>query len=109
LNVAADHLATQSLQYKATTNKFPELADASMHINNLFVTHDYKKILRQNHLSVDLRNYIRTTNGWTGNQTENIWWAVHESSLQELSKKKRQFIQKFIHKKLPCNYRQQKY
>jgi hypothetical protein len=109
LNVAADILATKSLQYKSTTNKFKELADASMHINNLLVTHDYTTILRQNHLSVDLQEYLRESNGWSGLQTEHIWWAVHEASLEALSKKKRRFIQKFIHKKLPCNYRQQKY
>jgi hypothetical protein len=88
LNVAADILASKSLQYKATTNNFNELADASMHINNLLVSHDYTKILQRNHPSVDLRVYLRKENNWSGKQTESIWWAVHESSLQYLSKKK---------------------
>jgi hypothetical protein len=107
--VAADKLATKSLQLKSTTNKFKELNDASMHIDNLLVTHNYKTILRQNHLSVDLREYLCEANNWHGNQTEHIWWSIHEYCIKELSKKKRRFIQKFIHKKLPCNYRQQKY
>jgi hypothetical protein len=109
LNVAADILATKSLSDKQPISKFNELTDASMHIDKLFVTHKHKKILRQNYLSVELREYLRESNKWTKNQTEIIWWDIHEASLQELSKAKRRFMQKFIHKKLPCNYRQQKY
>jgi hypothetical protein len=65
LNVEADILATIALHHKPTINRFNELLDASMHINNLLVTHDYRKIMRQNHLSVDLRNYLRESNNWS--------------------------------------------
>jgi hypothetical protein len=107
--VAADNLATKSVQFNSTQNTFNELTDAYMQINNLLVTHNYKTILRQNHLSVDLRKYLREANNWQGSQTENIWWSIHKSCINDLSKKKRRFIQKFIHKNLPCNYRQQKF
>jgi hypothetical protein len=40
---------------------------------------------------------------------DNTWWKVHKSTINDLRSHKRTFIQKFIHIKLPSNYRQNKF
>jgi hypothetical protein len=58
---------------------------------------------------MDLREYMMNKNNWTDRTIDNTWWEVHESSIKSLSTRKERFIQKFIDKKLPTNYRQNLY
>jgi ribonuclease HI len=109
LNIEADKLATKSLSIKQQMKSPPALANASLEINNLLVTYKHKHILRKLYHSMQLREYMVEVNNWSDKDPDNIWWEVHEASIRGLSTAKRQFIQKFIHKKLACNYRQQKY
>jgi predicted RNA-binding Zn-ribbon protein involved in translation (DUF1610 family) len=109
LNVEADKLATEALSLKKITVPTKLFANASLCINNLLVTASNKKELRRAHQSMDLREYMIESNKWENNVPEMIWWDVHEKSMYSTTYDKRRVIQKFIHNKLPCNYRQNKY
>jgi hypothetical protein len=58
LNVEANKLATEALSLKKIHNKNPSLATASILINELLVTSDYKRVLRRSFLSMDIRDYM---------------------------------------------------
>jgi hypothetical protein len=49
------------------------------------------------------------SNGWSNTTIDQIWWDVHAKALKKLSFGKKRFIIKFIHNRLPSNYRQNKY
>jgi hypothetical protein len=55
---------------------------------------------------MDLREYMVKPYEWENNVPEKIWWDVHWKSINYIKINKRRIIQRFIHKKLPCNYRQ---
>jgi hypothetical protein len=106
LNVRADALATIATNQKNISGELPQFATAALYINGLVVTSKYKKYLRRNYLSMDMRDYLTHANQWKQSTVDIIWWEVHESALLSLSTKKRQFVQKMIHGKLASNYRQ---
>jgi hypothetical protein len=109
LNVHADKLATQSLKMKRKQPNTVLFPDATICINNLHISSNYKKLLRKSYLSMDLRDYLQQSNKWTGNTIDSVWWEVHDIALQSMSVKKWTFIQKFIHNRLPSNERQHTY
>jgi hypothetical protein len=94
---------------KQTHFKQPELGEASLIINELISTANNSKNMRKLYLSIDLRQYMRIKNNWTENDTDNIWWLVHEKAMNKIKVGKRRVIQKFIHNKLPTNERQHTY
>jgi hypothetical protein len=73
------------------------------------ITADYTKVLRKAYLSMDLREYLIKSNKWKNNIIDKIWWEGYENSINSINPSKKRFIQKFVHKKLPTNYRQNKY
>jgi hypothetical protein len=58
---------------------------------------------------MDMRTYMLKANNWKHNETELIWSEVHQKAINTLRPEKKKFIQKFIHNRLPTNYRQRKY
>jgi hypothetical protein len=92
-------LATEALSLKKIHNKNPSLAIASILINKLLVTSDYKRVLRQSFLSMDIRDCLKKNN-WSDPVIESILWEVHETSIASLPNYRKKFIQKFIHNKL---------
>jgi hypothetical protein len=86
-----------------------QLLDASVMINNQLVTYGHKKIFRDIYQSMDLREYFLHTYNWSNKTVDSIWWGAHGTILKSLGNDKRRFVHKFIHNKLPCNYRQNKY
>jgi hypothetical protein len=57
---------------------------------------------------MDYQQYMITTNNWTSQISDSIWWDVHSVALNSIGHRQ-SFIHKFIHGKLPCNYQQHKY
>jgi hypothetical protein len=108
LNIAADKLASKSLLMRKPKPS-TTMANASLLINNLLVTGDHKRILRKNYLSIDLQVHLEKSNTWYKNEIDNIWWKVYEMAFNDVCKTHHKFIQKFVHNRLPCNYRQNKF
>jgi hypothetical protein len=77
-------------------------------MDGLLVTAKYKKYLRRAFLSMDYREYLQQRNNWKTVDLDNIWWEAHEAAINSLGTTKKRFIQKFIHDKLPTNYRKNK-
>jgi hypothetical protein len=109
LNIAADKLATKSLSIRGRVEKINPIPIATLFMNHLQIASSHKKILRQSYLSIELRDHLNTSNKWKSNTIDLIWWDVHEKALNSISPKKRIFIQKYLHNRLPTNDRQNLY
>jgi hypothetical protein len=81
---------------------------ATLTINDLLVTSKHSHHLRTTYHSIQMREYLEDSNKWTGNTIETIWWKIHGSSI-ESNKQGKTTLQKFVHGRLPCNYRNNKY
>jgi hypothetical protein len=105
-NVAADALATEGLRLRNINEKLILPSDdAIITLHGKVITANRTKILRDAFQSIQLREYLKTSNYWNDCQIEKIWWKVHEKSLQTLSQGKKFIITKFIHSQLPWNHR----
>jgi hypothetical protein len=96
LNIVADALATQSIKEKKSKNTITELATASLLINGQLVTADVKKILRKNYLSIDLREYLLVSNNWQKDETNLIWWEIHEAAFHATGHKNNSYTSSSI-------------
>jgi hypothetical protein len=51
-------------------------SDVALQLNNLIVTGTHKHLLRKAYLSIDLCEYLETSNNWNNNEIDFIWWDV---------------------------------
>jgi hypothetical protein len=56
-----------------------------------------------------MRAYLSEKYKWDTKIIDQIWWEIHGKALWNLNENNRSTIQKFIHERLPCNYRENKY
>jgi ribonuclease HI len=89
LNVAVDALATEGLKLRNIKEEliFPS-DEAIIKLHGKVITANRTKILRDAFQSIQLRDYLKTSNNWSNQQIEKIWWKVHEKSLQTLTQGK---------------------
>jgi hypothetical protein len=78
-------------------------------MNGLLVTGDHKILLQKNYLSIDIRDFMETSNNWDKGEIDNIWWQVYKKSMKDFSRYRQQFIQKFAHSQVALNCHQNKY
>jgi hypothetical protein len=64
MNVQADIQATASLLLRNGEHKLPMLATATIVMDGLIMTADYKKYLQRGLLSIDMQDYLVTANNW---------------------------------------------
>jgi hypothetical protein len=86
-----------------------QYADAALYLNGKLVTAEFTKQLRKAYLSIELREYMVKANKWSQPTLDKIWWEGFENAINTVTTDRKRFIQKFIHNKLPTNYRQHKY
>jgi ribonuclease HI len=106
MNCAADTLATTALRLrnlKANINLPSSKAIITLHGQQ--ITANRTHILRNAFQSMQLRQYMATSNNWTDTQTEQIWWKIHGAALNTFPQGQRMILQKYIHSQLPCNQR----
>jgi RNase H len=106
MNVAADELATEGLRMRNITKELILPSDdAVIKLHGKVITANRTKIMREAFQSIQLRDFLKTLNNWSDLQIENIWWKVHEKSLQTLTQGKKMIITKFNHSQISCNHR----
>jgi ribonuclease HI len=106
LNIEADALATYGLRMRnMKSNINLPSSKAIITIHGLQITAKRTSILRNAFQSMQLRQYMKTSNNWTDKQTEQIWWKMHGNALNPFSEGKRMILQKYLHNQLPCNQR----
>jgi hypothetical protein len=109
LNVEADKLATKSLRLKKPKDVINTLAKASLLIHGLLVTIKHKGVLRKSYLSMEVRAFLDSSNLWYCGEIDKIWWKVYDMSIKAKSHSQQQFMKKFAHNRIACNYQQNKY
>jgi ribonuclease HI len=100
LNTEADKLATNGLSKKKVENLNLPGDRIKLFVNDQQVTSHFTRTLRNNFHSFEMYKYFQEKYNWTSLSMEQIWWEVHGKAL------KRTTIQKFLHERLPCNYRE---
>jgi hypothetical protein len=109
LNVAAHNAATASLKLpRHNSLKLPE-TKANLSIDNKMVTAHATKNLRYAFHSIRVRKYFQDTNTYNNKLMDQIWWSIHGKAIINLTINARTSIQKYIHRRLPCNQREHKY
>jgi ribonuclease HI len=106
MNTIADSMATAGLRQRNIKHNINlPTSKAIITIHGQQITANRTSILRNAFQSMKLRQYMKSSNNWTEDQTEQIWWKIHGSALNSFSNGKRLILQKYIHNQLPCNQR----
>jgi hypothetical protein len=109
INIEADQLATDSLRMqKSSLIPFPTVK-ARLLINKKLVTSDYSKELRNSTHSILMRGYLQDKYKWNDTIIDIIWWSIHGKALAIFPVNERTMLNKFIHRRLPCNEREHMY
>jgi hypothetical protein len=108
LNIRADELATESIQMKSIPSIQLPNTRAKLCSNELEVTANQSYHLKTTFHSIQMREYLESSNNWKGKTIDNVWWKIHGSSIESI-KKGKTTIHKFIHGRLPCNQRNHRY
>jgi hypothetical protein len=80
-----------------------------LEIENQTVTSNHTNLLRQHYQSANLRTYLKYKHRWKDSTIDKIWWLVNGNAMKKYSEGRRTQLQKYIHQKLPTNYRNNKY
>jgi RNase H len=109
LNVAADHLATSALRIRhVPTITLPSLR-VKMTMDDKQITASYTTIMREAYTSIDLRNHLKISNNWSDNIMETLWWKPLGSAMSDRPSGEHRTLVKFLHNRLPCNRKQNRY
>jgi ribonuclease HI len=104
MNIRADQLATKALTQRDIKQNisFPS-KKAQIYLHNKPIISNRTQVLQKAHLSINLREYMKSSNNWSEKQIEQIWWKPAEKILTNMTKGKQVIIQKYIHSQLPVN------
>jgi hypothetical protein len=108
LNTLADNNATLSLQYNRLPKK-ESYNKATLFIDNLPVFANHSVNLKERYQGNKYKQYLKESFGWNDNVVKRIWWYPLEKSIEALHQGEKTTIHKFIHKRLPCNKRENIY
>jgi hypothetical protein len=109
LNVKADNLATIGLNKKKVHHVQLPGNEVYLLINGKPVTSKHNKALRDSFHAIRMHSYFQETYGWHNKTVDTIWWQVHGKALLQFKCGQRTTIQKFIHRRIACNKRENKY
>jgi hypothetical protein len=109
MNVEADHLATKSLEERNEFEIKLKATKAKIVMNKKHITSKISIELRNAFHSIQLREYMQTSNGWNDRTIENIWWQVHGPVMAQYPIGNQSTLLKFIHNRSPCNKRENLY
>jgi hypothetical protein len=108
LNIRADELASKAQTMRKIKSLNIPSSRATLNINGLAVTSGQSASMRQIYHSIQMREFLENSNNWNGNTIDTVWWKVHGPAIAAMGQEKTT-IQKFIHGRLPCNQRNNKY
>jgi hypothetical protein len=109
LNVEADKLATTAIYRSKVSNVMLPGNKTRLLINNKEVTSKFTKTLRDTFHATRMHKYYQETYKWTNHTIEDIWWQAHGKAILQFTAGQRTSIQKFVHKRMACNKRENRY
>jgi hypothetical protein len=109
LNVQADKLATLGLKEKSKKPIQLPGDRIQLLINDKPVTSHHSKTITNNFHSIQMHKFFKDKYKWSDNTMEGIWWEVHGKTILTFTDRQQTTIQKFLHDRLPTNYRENKY
>jgi hypothetical protein len=83
--------------------------NAMLYIEGRPVTGNHRQHLRDAYHSIPLNELYRKKYGWSVNDTNNIWWTIHGKAMSCFTLDEQTTLNKYIHRRLPCNHRENIY
>jgi hypothetical protein len=108
LNIEADYQASRSLDLPRTQKIDLVHTNATLFINNLPVTSNHTKVLREAYQLLALREHYNNITDWESTTFDTVWWIPHGLALSMLAPEQTT-MQKFLQNRLPCNKKQHLY
>jgi hypothetical protein len=109
LNIDADRLATKGLTLSETNYKMYSSSKAMLYIDNKPVTANHRQNLRDAYHSIQLNEYFWKKYQWSELDVKDIWWSIHGKSMSCFTLDQQTTLNKYIHRRLPCNQRENLY
>jgi hypothetical protein len=111
LNVDADRMATRQFTRRpGQTSEFVlDSLQACLYIQGKHVPSNHSKVIRDAYHSQGIIKYLKTANNWSQSTFNSIWWSVHGKAIHKLTMGQKTTIQKYLHNRLPSNYRENLY
>jgi hypothetical protein len=78
-------------------------------IDNLPVFANHSANLKEKYHGNKYKQYLKESYGWKDHIVKRIWWNPLEKAIENLHPGEKTTIHKFIHKRLPCNKRENIY
>jgi hypothetical protein len=73
------------------------------------VTAELSKTLQECFHWRQTRNYLKHSKKWQNNPVDKVWWLLHEKALVKFKSGDLTTTQKYLHDRLPNNYKNNKY
>jgi hypothetical protein len=70
---------------------------------------EHNKLLKETYHSIKYKQHLASSNGWDTETIESMWWEPLDKALNKLPAGNKTTLHKFIHKRLPCNKRENLY
>jgi hypothetical protein len=109
LNIEADRLATAGLSMNETTYKILPNNEAMLFIDNKPVTSHHRQSMRDAYHSIQLKEYFWDKYRWSSRDVNDIWWSIHGKAVSCFTLDQQTTLNKYIHRRLPCNHRENMY
>jgi hypothetical protein len=109
LNVKADHLATEALRIRSAPPIILPSLIATITMDDKQISASYTTIMRDAYSSINLRNHLKSSNNWSEQTLETLWWKPIGSAMCARPAGEQRTLIKYLHNRLPCNRKQNCY
>jgi hypothetical protein len=82
---------------------------AMLLIDDKPVTANHRQNLRDAYHSIQLKEYFWSKYQWSELDVKDIWWSIHGKSMSCFTINQQTTLNKYIHRRLPCNQRENLY
>jgi hypothetical protein len=109
LNIDADRLASEGLNMDNHHFIMHPTNKAMLFIDDKPVTANHRQNLRDAYHSIQLKVYFWKKYQWSEFDVKDIWWSIHGKSMSCFTIDQQTTLNKYIHRRLPCNQRENLY
>jgi hypothetical protein len=109
MNCEADNLATRSLETRQVPTYETSSYKATLFIEKLPIFSEHNKNIKETYHAIRYKKHLSDSYGWNEHIINKIWWEPLDKALNRLPEGNKTSLHKFIHKRLPCNRRENIY
>jgi hypothetical protein len=109
LNIEADRLATAGLYMEEKTYSRLPSNKAMLFIDDKPVTSHHRQEMREAYHAIQLKEYFWDKYRWSDLDVKDIWWSINGKAMSSFTLDQQTTLNKYIHRRLPCNQRENLY